>query len=842
MKDMDIILDNIDVAQSNGDSTTALMAEKVAKQVQIDAIMAQIKTAVDAIGAVKITLSINTALTNTALISGKITLTIDGNIIQITVLNSDTIYTIATKIVNYINANKFYDFIGTVTATLNIIEILYYTNLEYSDVTVDFSDTDSTGVTITTASSINTGVQAQIIALKNEIAIENNFTSDQIIERNQFIIEKEWSDEAYIDSQDLYDEAWDKFEDIREPQINADIDIVNFLEVVDCQRDWDKLSIGDTVYIKYPRLNVDIEAKIIEISFDYDDYGISLTIANVRDIDSDEEKLIKLLYKSVGTSTTINMDRYKWNEVTNVKSDVNNILNNAWASALNAINGGVNESVTVDRRGITIYDSTDPLRFIRMTHGVIGLTQTGGTSYSVAIDPSGVYAQRLIGQIIAGTNLTITNEDNTFTVNSTGVNITNLAQTFSFDEDGLTLTRDDGLCRILINPVDGIKIQKLVNGNFTNVLYADSEGNLVLASDLSAITIDASQIISGTIDTNRLRLNGMDIADELGNVWTRINEQGQIINKAQTPINGSPTLIDQYGINPDFIKRYPNKIRNSSFEVYNPLTLKPFYWTGDGIVSLDATYDETYSLKLTPGQTHQQARHNYSGLVDAYWWANQDSRYSFKHKGGEVTVSVCRETDNGALGLIPNAGTYIMIGGVATLADGIASYTSLTFQTATDWPDGLETFKCLNPAGTGSMYIKFTAGGTVYIDAVQVEPDFTSKWASFYTDGPDSSLLRPDEHEEVLVADWANPIQFNLVNAYSDPPAVTFGVIGVDGDFTNSNSFYFQGEYVMEAIGGVSLYSKINCYIKGSSIPSPTGAKVVMRAMCKGMTLKPIVP
>src|SRR5690606_8610388 len=58
----------------------------------------------------------------------------------------------------------------------------------------------------------------EIIALRNILAIENNFTVQQIQERNQFIIEKEWIDQNYIDAKDLYNDAQVKFEQLKNPQ------------------------------------------------------------------------------------------------------------------------------------------------------------------------------------------------------------------------------------------------------------------------------------------------------------------------------------------------------------------------------------------------------------------------------------------------------------------------------------------------------------------------------------------------------------------------------------------------------------------------------------------------
>ena len=104
-------------------------------------------------------------------------------------------------------------------------------------------------------------------------------------------------------------------------------------------------------------------------------------------------------------------------------------------------------------------------------------------------------------------------------------------------------------------------------------------------------------------------------------------------------------MIDRWGIHPDFIKCFPNVINNNSFEWYDPVTKKPLFWQGDGVVTDWAAYDGTYSLKLMPGETHEQGYLDpiYPGLEagsDPAWWNNYQTRCSFRQKGGAVRVKI----------------------------------------------------------------------------------------------------------------------------------------------------------------------------------------------------------
>jgi len=258
-------------------------------------------------------------------------------------------------------------------------------------------DAKQVEIDATNASIID--VNLQITNLQDTISIENNFTIEQIAERNYFIIEKEIANSNISDAQDLYDWGIKEFEKIKEPQISVTLDIINFLEVLEEQNNWNKLNLGDWCSVYYPKLNINIKCKIVEFTINYESASVSLTIANVTLVLSDEQKFYKNLYGAITTSTTVNNNVSQWNNIGSVKNSVSDILNNSWDSAKNAINSGVNQSVVMNSRGLTIYDSNDPNKFIRMTNGCIGLTQNS-TDFKTAITPSGSVLEYIKFKII----------------------------------------------------------------------------------------------------------------------------------------------------------------------------------------------------------------------------------------------------------------------------------------------------------------------------------------------------------------------------------------------------------------------------------------------------------
>jgi hypothetical protein len=120
-------------------------------------------------------------------------------------------------------------------------------------------------------------------------------------------------------------------------------------------------------------------------------------------------------------------------------------------------------------------------------------------------------AETVVGRLLAGNNLTITNQNNTFTVNGNGATLTNAT---------LTVNTTSGKTKIFLDPTNGIKIQGLVGGNWQDKFYADSNGNVIFSGNLSGATgtfsgtLSAATITGGTI--TGASINGGTISGTTG--------------------------------------------------------------------------------------------------------------------------------------------------------------------------------------------------------------------------------------------------------------------------------------------------------------------------------------
>lgn len=340
-----------------------------------------------------------------------------------------------------------------------------------------------------------TVVDDNIEALRAEIALEENLSPEEIQELNYYIIEEEITNDNIDNEKELLEFAKKTFDKIRQPAIFLKTDLVNFLSCIEEAHNHDKLILGDFVGLEVEKFNLNVKAKIVSIDIDFEDDSIDLTVSNVEDIKNNKDKYIAMINKTINTSNSFSMDRFKYNNAAVKTDEVSQLLESKWNASLREIVSGSEDSVEINPRGITSFNSSNQNKALRIMQGIIGITTDGFNSLGVCLDGSGVYAERLIGQIIAGVNLTITNQAGNFLVNQNGVQIQDL---------DLTITRSDNKSRILMNADSGIKIQARPSTTWIDKFYADNDGNLILDA---TITATAGTIGGWTIDgTNGLKL------------------------------------------------------------------------------------------------------------------------------------------------------------------------------------------------------------------------------------------------------------------------------------------------------------------------------------------------
>lgn len=253
-------------------------------------------------------------------------------------------------------------------------------------------------------------VEGQIIELTNKLRKDANFTTILIEELKLYIVERRFDDDRYIDEQELYNDALKKFKSMREPKVVLTIDVENFLEIVEEQYYWDKLILGDLIKIRYPLMNIEYMATLVQIDYDFEDGNISLTIANTKKLNENDE-IKEILYNSKTASSIIMNNKHIFEKVGELDGRVWRLLNEEWDANKQKITAGVNNEIEIGKRGIVVTNPDNPNEMVVIQSGIIALSEDGGETWKTAMKPNGIVAERIIGKLIMSTRLVIEDEN-----------------------------------------------------------------------------------------------------------------------------------------------------------------------------------------------------------------------------------------------------------------------------------------------------------------------------------------------------------------------------------------------------------------------------------------------
>lgn len=387
----------------------------------------------------------------------------------------------------------------------------------------------------------------QIDKLQDEIATGSGFTPQLLDELNLFIIESKWADDKYIDAKELYQDGLKKFEEIRQPKVVLDVTIDNLLNIIEEQYYWDKLVLGDLIKVKYPQMNIEYTAKIIEIKYDLENNEASITVANTKDLLSDTEKLVQLLYSNSSASSLVEANKYKWDKVNKIEDTVSNIVTSEWDATKNKIIAGVNNSIEIGNRGMIVTSPDNPNEVVIIQSGVIALSQDKGETWKTAIKPDGIVAERLIGQIIAGENLILTNSSGSFT----------------FDKNGV---RIDASAFILESSSGGNLIDRFTDSsNFVDEFKAD---NMITAYEKKMLKIEWDKILN-SYNANTFKINNYyeNNGSDLAFVTEYHTRYAELYDYLFVQLHGDKPLLDPN--NMAYTTRIDRNIFDARFKNYD---------------------------------------------------------------------------------------------------------------------------------------------------------------------------------------------------------------------------------------------------------------------------------
>ncbi|MCY6958282.1 phage tail protein [Clostridium brassicae] len=339
--------------------------------------------------------------------------------------------------------------------------------------------------------------------LENTLDKKNNFTTKQLEILDTFVKEETWENKNYSDGFELIKEGEKALRKLSKPSVEYSLDIVDFLNIVECQHDWGKLNIGDIINIYYDDFDLYIESKIIKISHSIDENNIDITISNNNHVDDTAKYISDLIKNSTEASNTVNMFKHKWDLSGKNTDMISQIINSGLDSAKNRISSARNQNIIIDQYGIQMKDLFDDKEQLRIINNTIAFTDSEWENCSVAITPKGICAPALYGKIIGSNKLIITNMnengESSFLVDGSHMTATNM---------DLSLIRKNLLNRIYMNPEYGFKIQKrdTTTADWEDLLWLDMSGE-IYAKSFHVINKDTSLDDNGlVVDNGRIKI------------------------------------------------------------------------------------------------------------------------------------------------------------------------------------------------------------------------------------------------------------------------------------------------------------------------------------------------
>jgi hypothetical protein len=408
--------------------------------------------------------------------------------------------------------------VAILTAQLNAIQVQINTYTGYI--------TTYNGYIETTSSAIRT--------INSALSFSNNFTAGQYVELNNYIIENTYQNNniTVIDSmsastvqivkQELYDVSGSVLRKVAVPRYEFSFSTTNFLALQEFQYYSNQLVVGAKVYVQTDTLP--IETVLLELGLSYDNpENFRLTFSNRLRLDNGKFQYSDLVGEVVKTGTSVSFNNSKWsNWEDNYKDDVTTFINSALNTTNNELINSSNQEIVINGAGLRgkRYDSATnsySSSQVWLTSNTLAFTGNNWQTSSLAlgsitvngIKRFGLVGDVVVGRILAGNSLTITNDNgsglaSTFTLDQNGARLVNSTFTINKTSGGI-------LNSILISPSDGLKITA---GGVTKFL-ADLSGNVTLSGTINST--------SGNIGGWQINTNGL-----FKDANTYINSDGNI--------------------------------------------------------------------------------------------------------------------------------------------------------------------------------------------------------------------------------------------------------------------------------------------------------------------------
>lgn len=340
-------------------------------------------------------------------------------------------------------------------------------------------------------------IESYLSEISTQLKIENNITGQLWTELIPYIIQNTYQNETFVVNsemdevekqqmaQDLYDMGENVLSRVATPRFTFSLDSTNFIYLQELQPFTNQLNLGQVINVEVSYGKV--TPIILEIEFSFDDPTLlNFTFGNRYKLDSSEYEFSDLFGDAISGGTQVKFDSAKWGEYVNsgMNNEVSNFINSALDAAKNNVINQSNQEIVINQNGLRGRQMTEDGDYSNeqcwLTSNTLAFTKDNWNTAQLALGKItfnnqsvyGVVADALVGKIVAGNQLWITNDNNSFLLDENGA-VLNNAQ--------FTIVKGNNT--IKLDPESGIEV---LNGDNQQMWIDPATGNLNIAGTITA--------------------------------------------------------------------------------------------------------------------------------------------------------------------------------------------------------------------------------------------------------------------------------------------------------------------------------------------------------------------
>ena len=248
--------------------------------------------------------------------------------------------------------------------------------------------------------------------------------------------------------------------------------------------------------------------------------------------------LMSVYIVTIASVSYTHLDVYKRQGMNNTVSE---FINSALDTSKNNVINATNQEIVINQNGLRGRNQSDNGDYspnqVWLTSNTLAFTSNNWQTAGLALgqinlngqNVFGLVADAIVGKLIAGNQLQITNDNNNFILDSNGAVLNNAS---------FTIVSDNGKSQIKLNPTDGISIQTRPNtsSNWANQFYvcllytSGFEQLLGMVGAVSEASRRSASVVGNSFKTIFSRLTNVAAGKMTDDLGEPLNDVEQVFN------------------------------------------------------------------------------------------------------------------------------------------------------------------------------------------------------------------------------------------------------------------------------------------------------------------------